>query len=164
MKGARPPKSGAIELIPPEAYPQVLPPAAAKAFARRLMSEETVSRASRMVAAQGRDLRQAILADIERLQKLAPEDPQVYAEAHEIRGLAETAGLAAAGRICERLCRYVETAARASKAADPVVVRLHVDAIARSANAADEAELLGDAVVRELDALVASRPAAAPQR
>ena len=142
----------------------MLPRAAARAFAKRLMSEETVARASRTLTEHSRDLRKAILSTVDHLQGLAPDDPKIYADAHEIRGLAETVGLAATGRIAARLCGYFEGARRAALAVDPLLVRLHVDAIVRAANAVDEAELLGDTVARELDALVARRLADTPKR
>lgn len=142
----------------------MLPRGAAKAFVRRLLNPETVSRASRTIADHGRDLRKAILPHIERLQGLSPLSPQVCAEANEIRGLADAAGLNATGRIADRLCSYLEGITRTGVAADPIVVRLHLDAIVRASNAADEAKLLGDAVVQELDTLVARRLSASPKR
>jgi len=152
-----------VEFVPPDAYPQVLPRAQVRAFVQQLMSEDTVSRASRAIAAHSVDLRKAILSYAETLQACGDRE-QLYATAHEIRGIAETAGLGATGRIADKLCRYLDGAAQAGMPTDPAAVRLHVDAIVRAARAADEAEQLGSAVARELDALASHTLRETPPR
>jgi chemotaxis protein histidine kinase CheA len=78
----------------------------------------------------------------------------IFEQAHEIRGLAGNAGLAATGRIANGLCRYLDAVGRANLGAERSLVTLHLEAIARAAHADDEATRLGDTVANELANLV----------
>jgi hypothetical protein len=81
----------------------------------------------------------------------------VFEKAHEIRGMAETAGLVTTGRIADILCRYMDDMERIKKPLDLTLVALNVSAIGRAARAEDDDADMGDAVATELAALVARR-------
>jgi hypothetical protein len=152
------------EIIPPEAYPQVLPPAESKAFVQALRSEALVARADRTMAEQRPVIGNAIAAHIAGLKSaFAVGNLTVaHAQAHEIRGLAGNAGFAAAGTISDKLCRYLEGTSGKGMSPDELILRLHVEAIVRATQALDEADQFGRAVAAELEALVAQRLAAKP--
>ena len=139
----------------------------ANAFLRMLKSPEIATRMGQIVAARRYQLCDAVRAGATRLEAAAREGDfdSVYAEAHEIRGIAQTGGLDASGRIADRLCLYLDAVGREARPVDGGIVGLHVGAIARAARAEDEATRLGSEVAEELGDLVARKlGAAAPQR
>lgn len=142
------------QIIPPDAYPQMVPKAMAAKFAGALRSRETAMRGSKALASHGLDLRDVVRGYVEELEKGADDAKLVYDRAHEIRGLAETAGLSATGRIAEGLCRYLDQLEDMCKIPETPVVMLHVSAICRAARAEDEATRMSEVVAAELAALV----------
>jgi hypothetical protein len=146
-------------VISPEAYPCLVPKAAAPHLARMLKSDATIQKAKHIIALKAESLRAAVRDYVGRLYAAGRNHDfaAIYNQAHEIRGLAETAGLRAAGRIADGLCQYLDTVTRAGKAPDPVVVRLHLDAILRAAGAGADTGALSDVVIGELRALVAHK-------
>jgi HPt (histidine-containing phosphotransfer) domain-containing protein len=152
----------AVEIIPPEAYPQVMPRAESEAFIQVLTSQGALARADRVVAEQRPIIGHAIAAHVSGLKSAfaAGDLDAAHAEAHEIRGLAGNAGFAAAGSISDKFCKYLDGTAGKGVTPDPLILRLHVEAIARATQARDEADRFGRAVAAELDALVAQRLAA----
>jgi hypothetical protein len=124
-----------------------------------LKSETAARRAGRAMMARTQQLRDVVLDYVGALERASQtgDHNTIYAEAHEIRGLAETVGLVAAGRIANKLCLYIDTAMRRGQTPDRMVMTLHVEAVGRSARAKDEATRLGADVVRELEALAAHK-------
>jgi len=145
------------QIIPPDAYPPLMRKAEAAAIARRLRSPQTAERGARAIAAQGESLRQAVGALVDELEKAGRDDAGIAQVAHEIRGLGENAGLAAAGHIADGLCRYFDAVERLGLGADPAIVELHVRAILHAARHEDEAGRMGDTVAKELAALVSHK-------
>lgn len=159
--------SSTFELIPADAYPPVMRACDAREFLQQLKGEALQTRMTHVVASRAAELRDAVRAAAARLEMAAQggDTETVYAEAHEIRGLAGTGGLGASGQIADRLCLYIDAAMRAGLTVDGGIVGLHVGAIARAAHAQDEATRLGSEVADELGALVARKLGpAAPQR
>ncbi|HEY0283193.1 MAG TPA: hypothetical protein VGC27_11290 [Rhizomicrobium sp.] len=152
---ASPPKHARATKIMPGAYP-VFPRKTAEGLLQALRNPEVISAAARVVADRAEELRVAVLAHVDRIADAAhAADPAaIYAQAHEIRGLAGNAGLLAAGRIANGLCRYLDALGRSGRQPDQELVVLHLEAIARAARAEDEATRLGDTVASELAALV----------
>lgn len=151
--------------IAPGSYP-VLPPAAAIAVAKQLRSPAAQAAAARALDEGAGSLKDAVKVHIDRLQDhlarlqaaaAAGDFERIYGEAHEVRGLAGNAGLAAAARIAGELCRYLDAMLRAGAAPDLAVVRLHLEAGLRAARAEDEATRLGGAVADSLAALVSKK-------
>lgn len=142
-------------IIQPGAYP-VFSANAAMGMMRALRDPEVSLSAARAIADRAEELRAAVLSHIERVEAAAEtlDAPALYAQAHEIRGLAGNAGLAATGRISNVLCRYLDAVMRAGLKPERGVVALHLEAIARAAHAEDEATRLGDTVAKELSQLV----------
>lgn len=159
-----------VEVIPVHAYPQMLSRHAAAQFVNSLKSKDVRTRVSNALTAGKHALFDVVRSSSARLDaELRKGDmAALLGEAYEIRGLAETAGLTAAGRIAEGLCFYLNAAAEKKLAPDLGVVSLHVDAVIRAANAQDEATRLGTEVANELRSLVQDRlglrPAPAPGR
>ncbi|HTQ13744.1 MAG TPA: hypothetical protein VMH86_07705 [Rhizomicrobium sp.] len=145
------------QFIDPKSYPAMLKPADVAQFVAVLRSETAARRAGRALLARSAQLRDVVLDYVASLEKAAQfgDWAETWLHAHEIRGLAETIGLVAAGRIANKLCLYLDAAAARSQAPDRTVVMLHVDAAARAARARDEATQLGDAILNELEALAA---------
>ena len=141
--------------IMPGAYP-VLPRKAAMRLLHALRDPEIVSAAALAVADKAEELRLAVLAHVDRIADAArAADPvATYEQAHEIRGLAGNAGLAATGRSANGLCRYLDALGRAGRQPAQKLVALHLEAIVRAARAEDEATRLGEEVANELAALV----------
>ncbi len=142
-----------------EDYPPLLPPSRSRQAMKMLRNSETLARAGRMIAAKGAELRGGVLELVEQLERAADAEDwdSVFAAAHEIRGLAGTAGLTATGRIASQLCQYLDAVGELGIQPDDAVAGLHVDAIGRSARTDDEAARHGDAVAENLAALVARR-------
>lgn len=157
MSEREPPKPSAVT-IPPGCYP-VIAGSDAAGLLRALRDPRVGERVASTLAAQTETMRQAVLDHVARLETVGQGgDPgTLYAEAHEIRGLAGNAGLNATGRIANGLCRYLDALSRLNAAAEPSLVGLHLDAIARAARAEDEATRLGEEVVNQLAALVNKR-------
>ena len=145
-----------IEIIAPADYPQMATPEQAAELAAELKSPEAIEKAEEIIAEQKPDLRSNVVAHVERLEAANAEGDiaTLYEEAHEIRGLADTAGLRAAGRIANGLCQYLDTVTHNDIAPDATAITLHVEAISRAARADDETTMLGNVVADELAALV----------
>ena len=148
-----------VEFIDAKSYPPVVRGADAAHFVSALKSADASRRANRAVLARTSQLRDAVLDYVSALEQAvhAGDDAAAFGQAHEIRGLAETIGLVAAGRIANGLCFYLDAMAERGQRTDRTVIMLHVDAIARSARAEDEATRLGGKVAVELAALVARK-------
>jgi hypothetical protein len=147
------------EFIDAKSYPAMMRAIDAPHVLALLKSETALKRADRALLARISQLRDAVLGYVSALERAAQfgDWDAVFAQAHEIRGLAEMVGFVAAGRIANKLCLYLDTAARRGQAPDRMVVLLHVDALIRAARAKDEATRLGDEVVSELEALAARK-------
>lgn len=152
-------KQAKAEIVPPNLYPQLCPKAHAPILLGRLKSKEAVARAAEIIRSKTASLREAVLGYVDALERAYQNgDPAVtYEMAHEIRGLAATAGLASAGSICDCLCFYLDAVCRAGAFPEQTILTLHVGAIGRAARAEDEATRLGTAVAVELRALVQRR-------
>jgi len=145
------------QIIAPDAYPQMMSKPNATRAGKTLRSTQTVEKAQAAIEAQVPALRAAILGYVEDLEKAQNDMTLVFERAHEIRGMAETAGLVTTGRIADILCRYMDDMERIKRPVDPTLVALNVSAIGRAARAEDGDAAMGDAVATELAALVARR-------
>jgi HPt (histidine-containing phosphotransfer) domain-containing protein len=154
------------EFIPNDRYPPLMTARAASEFLGVLRSDTVLRRLDRVAAARCHELADVVREGARRLEDAARQgDMQsVFDEAHEIRGLAGNAGLAASGRIADGLCAYLSAMTQADAAIDPGVVGLHAGSISRAANARDEATRLGTEVDQELRALVKRRLSAHPRK
>jgi chemotaxis protein histidine kinase CheA len=146
-------------LIATDEYPAMLNAEVAANFVRRLSLPETAQRAQRIIELRRDELCEAVLDYIQHLESAAATSDftAIFDQAHEIRGLAATAGMEAAGRIADGLCRYLDAAKEQSTAIDPAVVALHVDAIVRASSSSLDAKKFGSRVAVELGALVARK-------
>ena len=144
-----------LKTIPPNAYPQFAA-ADAMRLLHALRDPEVVADAAHIIAEKAEDMRHAVLAHVDRLEKAARDFDMAatFEQAHEIRGLAGNAGLSATGRIANGLCKYLDATGRAALEPERALVVLHLEAIARAARAEDEATRLGDTVANELAVLV----------
>jgi len=149
------PLPGKSVSVQPGAYP-VFPSVVAMALSRAVRDPHVHAKAERVVIDSADEMRAEVLKYIDRVEAAARASDfgGIYEHAHEIRGLAGNAGLAATARIANGLCRYLDALDRASCTPEGNVVALHLDAIARAAHAEDEATRLGDAVANELAQLV----------
>ncbi len=145
------------QVIPPDAYPQMVSRSDAIKMARALRAPETVARGACVIQDAGQKLRHGVHDYVRELEAAAGNRQVIFEKAHEIRGFAETAGLRATGRIAGGLCRYFDEMEKLNAIPDNAVIALHVSAIVRAAHAKDEASRAGDAVVKELAALVAHK-------
>ncbi len=145
------------QIIAPDAYPQMMSKPNATRASKTLRSTQTVEKAQAAIEAQVPALRAAILGYVEDLEKAQNDMTLVFERAHEIRGMAETAGLVTTGRIADILCRYMDDMERIKRPVDPTLVALNVSAIGRAARAEDGDAAMGDVVATELAALVARR-------
>ena len=82
------------EVIPPDAYPQMVSKAQAVLMARTLRSHVTAVTATRVIEDSGEILRGAVRAYVEELEEAGMDFELVSEKAHEIRGFAETPRLA----------------------------------------------------------------------
>ena len=141
--------------VQPGAYP-VFSSTVSMALMRALRDPMVASEATRVMADNTEEFRSEVLRYIDRVEAAAraQDFDGIYEHAHEIRGLAGNAGLAATARIANGLCRYLDAVGRVQRKPENEVVALHLDAIARAAHAEDEATRLGDAVANELSQLV----------
>src|SRR5581483_10147130 len=124
-------------------------------FLRNVADAETARRAERIIASKSSELCTAVDGYVAKLEAAlqAGDTDGLYNEAHEIRGLAETAGLVAAGRIANGLCSYLDEAKRRALVPDQALLRLYVEAAVRATRATDDTTRLGDKVALELAAL-----------
>lgn len=147
------------ELVAVEDYPPLLSKARSKQAMALLKSSATLAKASRIIAIKTAELRGAVIELIEQMDQAARAGdwPAVYGAAHEVRGLAGTAGLGATGRIANGLCHYLDAIHDMEQEPDATIASLHLDAIARSARTMDDTARHGDAVAQQLAALVARK-------
>jgi chemotaxis protein histidine kinase CheA len=152
-------ESGDAVLIGADQYPAVLAGPDAAKFLRNLANPATAQRAAQIIELRRNELCDTVLDYIQRLESAATASnlSDIFRQAHEIRGLAATAGLDAAGRIANGLCQYLDASGNQQSETDPAVIALHVDAIVRSSTAGEEARKFGGRVAVELGALVARR-------
>lgn len=146
-------------LIGADQYPAVLAGEDAAKFLRKLASPETAQRAARIIELRRDELCDTVLDYIRQLESAATTRnlSDIFRQAHEIRGLAATAGMDAAGRIADGLCQYLDASGERQSETDPAVIALHVDAIVRASTSSGEARKFGGRVAVELGALVARR-------
>jgi hypothetical protein len=152
-----------VQVIPPDAYPQMVSKAQAANMARTLRSNVTAVTASRVIEESGESLREAVRAYVAELEGAGMDFDLLSEKAHEIRGFAETAGMMSTGRIADGLCRYFDDADQAGVRPDHAVVALHVSAIGRTARDTGVLSQMNDVVAREL-ALLAGRKLAESRR
>jgi len=119
-----------------------------------LRSQETIQHGNRVIEDASQALREGVRDYVRALETVIGDHRQTYEKAHEIRGFAETAGLAATGRIADGLCGYFDEMEKLGAEPDRNVITLHVSAIARAAYAEDEAIRMGNMVAKELATLV----------
>ena len=143
-----------VQLIPPDAYPQMVRKGEARKIVRALRSQEALAAGARVIQEAGQHLRDGVRDYVCELEAAIGDHTITFDKAHEIRGFAETAGLKATGRIADGLCRYLEEMEKLGAAPDAAVIALHVSAIVRAAHAEDETSRMSDVVARELAALV----------
>jgi hypothetical protein len=151
------PAAKQAQLIPPNAYPQMLSKQDAAQAMQSLRSSQTMVKARVAMEAAVPPMKHAILQYVDALETIGDDMPRVFDLVHEIRGFAATAGMVTTGRIAEILCRYMDDMNRLDKAADTHLVALHVSAIARAARAEDDDVRLGEVVAKELATLVARK-------
>jgi hypothetical protein len=145
------------QMIAPDAYPQMISRQNAASAMRILRSSQTAVRAAVAMEACIPPMKAAILQYVAEMESAGADMRKIFARVHEIRGFAETAGLATTGRIAEILCRYMDDMERLGKQQDAHLVELHVSAIARAARAEEDDIELGEMVAAELAALVARK-------
>jgi chemotaxis protein histidine kinase CheA len=149
-------KTQVEKFIPADDYPPLLPAARRAQAMRMLRSRETVERANRVISLKKTELRGAVLEYVDLIDAAARAKDWnlVFDLAHEIRGMAATAGLLATGKIANGLCRYLDALALFGAEPDRSVATLHLDAIVRSARTEDDAARHGAAVADQLQSLV----------
>jgi hypothetical protein len=145
------------EFIEPHAYPQMLSKAHAIRALQTLQSAHTTAKAQAAMDGYVPMLRDAILEYVEGMEEAGADTARIFAMVHEMRGLAETAGLTSTGRIADILCHYIDEMERVKKPLDPTILALHMAAIARAARTEEENVAMGLKVAAELDALVHRR-------
>ena len=151
------PKSKTAQIIPVSAYPQLVNNADAASVARALRGSTLIERGNQVMEEQSEMLCAAVLGLADQLEQAGKNLDGVLLAAHEIRGLAGNAGLAAAGRLADGLCRYCDEIDRLGLAPDLAIVDLHVGAILRATRNPAERGAIGDAVAKELAALVSHK-------
>jgi hypothetical protein len=147
------------EIVPADAYPSVCSKAQAPVLLRRLKSKEAIAKAAEIIKSKTASLHAAVLGYVDALERAYErgDAAEAYEMAHEIRGLAATAGLPASGSIADGLCFYLDAVRREGSFPEPTILTLHIGAIGRAARADDEATRFGSAVATELRALVDRR-------
>ncbi|MEQ1490848.1 MAG: Hpt domain-containing protein [Terricaulis sp.] len=133
-----------------------------------LFDAGAIMRADQALDAMGDELQVWLDADIERLQAsrmradesnwtpLAQED--IYAIAHDLKGLGATYGSVFATQIAASLCRMIETdAGKALAQRDPTLARAHIDTLRASARDGIRSSdhPIGRALLQALEARVA---------
>lgn len=152
------------QVIPPDAYPQMVDKRQAAKISRLLRSNETIARGADAIEEASQELRGGVRDYVRELEETTGDDRITAEKAHEIRGFAETVGLRATGRIADGLCHYFEEMEKLAAAPDANVIALHVSAIVRAAHAADETGRMSDVVARELAQLVTHKLAETKSR
>ena len=142
------------QIIPPDSYPQMAGKSDAAKMSRVLRSPEAIQRGAHVIEEASHALREGVRDHVRALETAIGDHQLTSEKAHEILGFAETAGLAATGRIADGLCRYFDEMEKLAIEPDMEVIALHVSAIARAAYAEDEAIRMGDMVAKELAILV----------
>jgi ATP/maltotriose-dependent transcriptional regulator MalT len=145
------------QVIPPDAYPQMMSKQNAARAMKTLRSAQTAVKAQVAMEAAVPPMRAAILQYVDELEKAGGDMELVFEKVHEIRGFAETAGLITTGRIAEILGRYMDDMRRIGRPMDAAIVALHVSAVARAARAEEDDVRMGEVVAAELAGLVARR-------
>jgi len=146
-----------VQMIEPNAYPQMMSKPQAVRALLTLRSHETAAKAQVAMQAAIPPMRAAILQYVDDLEQAAGNLRRQFEIAHEIRGFAENAHMITTGRIAEILCRYMDDMERLGKNWDAAIVALHTSAIARAARAEEDDVRMGEVVAAELAALVARR-------
>jgi hypothetical protein len=141
------------QLIPPDAYPQMLTRREAAKFSKVLRSKVSEVKAHQIIEDSAPTMLGAVLAYVEELESAGKDRDLISEKAHEIKGIADTAGLPATARIAEGLCRYLEDCENLGATADQAVIALHVSAIGRATRDSDHGTRMSDAVAHELAAL-----------
>lgn len=145
------------QVIPPDAYPQMVSKAQAAIMSRALRSHVTAVTATRVIEDSVEGLREAVGAYVEELEAAGTNLELISEKAHEIRGFAETAGMLSTGRIADGLCRYFDEAEQLGVAPDAAVVALHISAIGRTARDPCTVSQMNDVVAKELSLLAARK-------
>lgn len=151
------PHSPKAKIIPADSYPALMGRDDVAYALRALYSPQTLEKAQRALSAQGDAIKAVVLEYGEQMERDRHDLAKLYALAHEIRGMAETAGLPVAGRISENLCRYLDETSRRPAPADRALVALHVDAITSAMRSPPADASLGEKVAEELSVLVTSQ-------
>src|SRR5690242_18424781 len=144
------------QIVPVTEYPAMLDEKAAAEFVRVMASKDTSKRMNTTIDQRRGEISGAVRRYIEELSAAATAGDlkSVFDRAHDIRGLAGTGGLDAAGKIADGLCKYIDAIERLGATAETPVIALHIDAIARAASTSAEAQKHGPQVAAELGALV----------
>ena len=155
----QPPSSMPGRIIPVESYPAMMRKSLASKATFELRSERLKQHANEILSTSGEALRAAVLQCVDQLEDAGKSGDMetVFAQAHEIRGMAATAGMAMVGQIANGLCRYLDASEQAGIKVDRSLVALHLDAIIRASRSQDEANKLGSVVANELAQLVAKK-------
>jgi len=144
------------QMIPPDAYPQMLDADEVGRFSEKLRCAATEAKAAAVIEKNAAGLREAVLAYAEALER-AGDIAAISAAAHEIKGFADTAGLPATARIAEGLCRYLEDSETHAVPPDAALVALYVRALGRSARDSGRETRTSSTVAEELAALAARK-------
>ncbi len=141
------------EVTSSASYPQVIPKSQAAQFVAHLKSDETAKRSQKAMASSRDVMREAVEDYVRLLDEAsrAMDATTMFEQAHEIRGLAETAGLGVAGRMANGLCLYLD--ALDGRAPDQATARLHVEAI-QSVVRGEYDGAIANVVAEELTSLV----------
>lgn len=152
------PKKGEAVTVEPGQYP-VFSSAVVMGLNQALRDPEVAAKAADAINESTAPMRNSVLELLAKLEQAvsAGDFAKTYDESHEIRGLAGNAGLVPTQKIANELCRYLDAFAEAGRTPDKAVVRLHTDAIARTARALDETAALGETVVSQLAQLVTKK-------
>ena len=159
MIAKQPPPMMPGRIIPVESYPAMMRKSLASKAMFELRSERLKQHASEILSTSGEAMKGAVLKCVEEMESAgkAGDMQTVFAQAHEIRGMAATAGMALVGQIANGLCRYLDASEQAGLKVDAPLVALHLDAIVRAARSQDEANKLGGVVANELAQLAAKK-------
>jgi chemotaxis protein histidine kinase CheA len=147
------------EFVAVKDYPAMLDETAAQEFLQIMARSDTTRRMNQAIDQRRDEISLAVHGYVRELAAAAAQGDlkRVFERAHEIRGLAGTGGLASTGKIADNLCKYIDTAARLDAKTETAVIALHIDAIARSCSASEEAKTHSEQVVTELGKLVEHR-------
>lgn len=159
MIAKQPPTSMPGRIIPVESYPAMMRKSLASKAVFELRSDRLKQHAGEILSTSGEALRTAVLQCVGQMEDAGKSGDMetVFAQAHEIRGMAATAGMALVGQIANGLCRYLDACEQGRLKVDRPLVALHMDAIIRAARSQDEANKLGSVVANELAQLAAKK-------